>query len=137
MSGSSWEEPQVFTVLYYAKTTTFSTYVFGGFFVFVFFRKTFWKSFGYKKLLLPLSTNLWKSVEIFHCVKVFKNQDKIIYEKRKKEFGLSALTPQAQKKISDHRSKGMRGDAGGNDTLDINSLRDDGGTAYSLSGEIN
>ena len=53
----------------------------------------------------------------------------------KKKFGLSALTPQFQKKRSDHRSKRMRGDDGGNYTLDHYSLRDDGGRANSLSGE--
>ena len=57
--------------------------------------------------------------------------------KSKRGFGLGALTPQGQKKRSDYKSKRIRGDDGGNDTLDLNDVRDDGGGAYGLSGDIN
>ena len=78
-----------------------------------------------------------KSFAIFHCVKVFKNQDRIIYVKRKKGFGIGPLTPQAQMRRSDYGSKSKKDHDGGNDTLNLYSLRDDGGRAYSLSREIN
>ena len=56
---------------------------------------------------------------------------------RKRGFGQGTLKPQAQKKRSDYRSKRIRRDDGGNDTLDLNGVHEDGGRAYSLSGEIN
>ena len=62
------------------------------------------------------------------CKKFKKNQDRIIYPKRKKGFGLCTLTPLAWKKKSDYRSTSLRGDDGGNDTLDLNCLCDDGGS---------
>ena len=42
----------------------------------------------------------------------------------KRGFGLSALIPQGQKERSDLKSKKIRGEDGGNDTLDLNSVRD-------------
>ena len=49
----------------------------------------------------------------------------------KRGFGVSALTPQGQKK----RSKSITGDDVGNDTFDLNGVRDERGKAYGLSGK--
>ena len=56
--------------------------------------------------------------------------------KSKRGFGLDTFTLQGQKKRFDYKSKRIRGDDGGNDTLDLNGVRDDGGRTYGLSGEI-
>ena len=39
--------------------------------------------------------------------------------KSKRGFGLGALTQQGQRKRSDYKSERIRGDDGGNDTLDV------------------
>ena len=57
--------------------------------------------------------------------------------KRRRGFGLGALTPQGQKKISDYIPKSIRSDDDGNDTLDLNGVRNDGEKVYGLSCEIN
>ena len=44
--------------------------------------------------------------------------------KSNKGFGLGALTPQGQKKRFDYRSKSVGDDDGGNDTLELNDVRD-------------
>ena len=57
--------------------------------------------------------------------------------KSKRGFGLGVLTPQGQKKRYDYKSKRIRGDDGGNNTLYLNGVCSDGRRAYDLSGEIN
>ena len=82
-------------------------------------------------------TNLWKSVAIFLCVKVFKKSRQDHLSEEEKRIWPGGFYTTSPKKRSDHKSKSIRGDNGGNDTLDLNSFDDDAGRAYSLSGEIN